>query len=156
MSQKILKHVWMNNLLQTLPEPQMLSGCCVRNVQCRSGAGDTGRVWKWFWPFLVSPANCILFGSKTQDTSTDKNQDYRAPSNQQPAFTFICDIIKSDRTGAWHHSVMQCNVDHDKIGHCLRTDRGHFVTQTPSYTWQNMGNWRSLYIITRGHKVGFT
>ena len=89
---------WIHSILQR-HKPQMLSGCCVRISYCSAGLelGMGIRVqWKWLWPFLVSSANCILFGSKTQDTFSDKNKTGPIATNG-PAFWLYL--------WQWHYQV---------------------------------------------------
>ena len=94
---------WMNNLLQTLPAAnaiRMLCAKCAVQVWSwgRGIQGECGNGGDLSWSVLLT-AFYLVPRHKTRPQTKTRT---RAPSNQQPAFTFICDIIKSDRAGAWH------------------------------------------------------
>ena len=145
--------------MQTLPAANAIRMLCAEcAVQVWSwGMGiqqdECGNGCDLSWSVLLTAFYLVPRHKTSRPQTKTRTIELLATSNRHlPLF-----VTLSSLTERVHDTrVMQCNVDHDKLGHCLRTDRGHFVKRTPSYTRQNMGNWRSSYIIIRGHKVGFT
>ena len=115
MSQKILKHVWMNNLLQTTANAiRMLCAKCAVQVWSwgRGIQGECGNGGDLSWSVLLTAFYLVPRHKTSRPQTKTRTIELLATSNRHlPLF-----VTLSSLTDRVHDTrVMQCNVDHDKI-----------------------------------------